>query len=146
MKRAWIHGARAAAAVLFGLLALAPTAGAQDLDDLEMPVIAVAARASDGETAYLTSSLAGRACMASGSLPPMVPTYVRNRRLLDMVIAARRPPVILLQEVNARPGWRHLPSGYKLLASSERAGRSGGGTAIVVHQSFWSYARELPLD
>jgi predicted acylesterase/phospholipase RssA len=66
-----------------------------DLNDLELPVIAVAARAADGETAYLSSPLAGRACMASGSLPPMVPTYVRNRRLLDGGLTLDVPTAIL---------------------------------------------------
>lgn len=66
-----------------------------DLNDLELPVIAVAARAADGETAYLSSPLAGRACMASGSLPPMVPTYIRNRRLLDGGLTLDVPTAIL---------------------------------------------------
>ncbi|MCA9697216.1 MAG: hypothetical protein KC431_06810, partial [Myxococcales bacterium] len=66
-----------------------------DLNDLEITVIASAARAADGETAYLSSSLAGQACMASGSLPPMVPTYVQNRRLLDGGLTRDVPTAVL---------------------------------------------------
>ncbi|MCA9687427.1 MAG: hypothetical protein KC457_35020, partial [Myxococcales bacterium] len=51
---------------------------------------------ADGETAYLSSSLAGQACMASGSLPPMVPTYVQNRRLLDGGLTEDVPTAVLL--------------------------------------------------
>ena len=66
-----------------------------DLNDLELTVIAVAARAADGETVYLTSSLASRACKASGSVPPQVPIYIRNQRLLDGALTVDVPTAIL---------------------------------------------------
>ncbi|MCA9700588.1 MAG: hypothetical protein KC431_23885, partial [Myxococcales bacterium] len=67
-----------------------------DFTDLPQPTIAVASSSDEGEATHLTSGLAGKNLMASGSQPPFVPTYIGNDRLLDGGLTEDVPTAVLL--------------------------------------------------
>jgi hypothetical protein len=73
----------------------AAASGALDLRELAIPVVAVATSAAHGEPVYLASGLLARACVASGSVPPMAPSYVGGERLLDGCFASDVPAAVL---------------------------------------------------
>jgi hypothetical protein len=66
-----------------------------DLGDLAQPTIAVASAIDQGDAVHLTSGLAGKGLMASGSMPPFVATYIGNTRLLDGGLTQDVPTAVL---------------------------------------------------
>jgi hypothetical protein len=64
-----------------------------DLGELAQPTISVATSAMRGDAVHMTSGLAGKSLMASGSMPPFVATYIGNTRLLDGGLCLRPPGV-----------------------------------------------------
>lgn len=66
-----------------------------DLGELPQPTIAVATSAARGDAVHMTSGLAGKSLMASGSMPPFVATYIGNSRLLDGGLSQDLPTAVL---------------------------------------------------
>lgn len=66
-----------------------------DLGDLAQPTIAVASAIDQGDAFHMTSGLAGKSLMASGSMPPFVATYIGNTRLLDGGLTQDVPTAVL---------------------------------------------------
>ncbi len=66
-----------------------------DLGDLAQPVVAVATAVDQGDAVHMTSGLAGKSLMASGSMPPFVATYIGNTRLLDGGLSQDVPTAVL---------------------------------------------------
>ncbi len=66
-----------------------------DLGDLAQPTIAVASAADSGDAVHMTSGLAGKSLMASGSMPPFVATYIGNTRMLDGGLTQDVPTAVL---------------------------------------------------
>jgi hypothetical protein len=66
-----------------------------DLGELAQPTIAVATSAMRGDAVHMTSGLAGKSLMASGSMPPFVATYIGNTRLLDGGLSQDVPTAVL---------------------------------------------------
>jgi predicted acylesterase/phospholipase RssA len=97
-----------------------------DLADLAQPTLTVASRADDGQTHVMSSGLAAKMLMASGSMAPFVATYVGNRRLLDGGVTCDLPTaqlleaganmVIAVQAVPKLMALPHLPESVSLPA------------------------------
>ncbi|MFV8753100.1 patatin-like phospholipase family protein [Nannocystaceae bacterium ST9] len=66
-----------------------------DLGELAQPVVSVATSADKGDAIHMTSGLAGKSLMASGSMPPFVATYIGNSRLLDGGLSQDVPTAVL---------------------------------------------------
>lgn len=66
-----------------------------DLGELGQPTIAVSTSADQGDAVHMTTGLAGKRLMASGSMPPFVATYVGNNRLLDGGLSQDVPTAVL---------------------------------------------------
>jgi predicted acylesterase/phospholipase RssA len=66
-----------------------------DLADLAIPVIVVSTDADTGVAHHHRVGLLGKACMASGSIPPAMPTFIGDRRLLDGALVEDVPAAIL---------------------------------------------------
>lgn len=66
-----------------------------DLGELAQPVVTVATSAEQGDAVHMTSGLAGKRLMASGSMPPFVATYIGNKRMLDGGLSQDVPSAVL---------------------------------------------------
>jgi predicted acylesterase/phospholipase RssA len=66
-----------------------------DLGDVAQPTIAVATAIDQGDAVHLTSGLAGKGLMASGSMPPFLATYIGNTRYLDGGLSQDVPTAVL---------------------------------------------------
>lgn len=88
--------------VLFGWVTTDPfqlwidfALGFADVNDLEVTLVPVAADARTGREWHLHIGAVGHVCAASGSLPPLAPTYDGNLRLLDGALTAGVPAAIV---------------------------------------------------
>jgi predicted acylesterase/phospholipase RssA len=66
-----------------------------DLADLAIPAIVVSTDADTGVAHHHRAGLLAKACMASGSIPPAMPTFIGDRRLLDGALVENVPAAIL---------------------------------------------------
>lgn len=69
--------------------------GFSDINDLEVTFLPVAANAYTGHPWLLRIGVVGHTCCASGSLPPLSPTYDGNLRLLDGALSAVVPAAVV---------------------------------------------------
>ncbi|MEM7159783.1 MAG: patatin-like phospholipase family protein [Myxococcota bacterium] len=115
-----------------------------DLSALPSPAIVVSTRAETLEAHLHTSGPAAWACLASGSMPPMAPTFIGGRRFVDGVVAADLPAAALrsagaalvlgvqaMPPVSREPAW----------ATAVQSRRGGPWAPLAPARRFWDFAR-----
>jgi WD40 repeat protein/predicted acylesterase/phospholipase RssA len=102
LKRAWLRFTAASYAALVSTASfqwlIDADLGAQQLEDLETPLFPIVADADVGLEWDIRRGSLGTGVRASGSLPPLAPTILGDRRYLDGGLVANVPIQVLQDE------------------------------------------------
>ena len=66
-----------------------------DLSEIDLPMVSVATYAATGDSMQQTAGLAAKGMIASGSIPPLVSTFIGNDRFLDGGLTHDVPTAVL---------------------------------------------------